>query len=102
MWSGFVELGAVRAFEPADIACELDGGNLHSETEAQVRQPVFPGIFACHDFAFYAAIAESPRHQDTGYCPENFPWISTFQILSVDPDNFHPAIISCSTMRQRF
>ena len=57
----FVELGAVRLFEPADVAGELDRRHLHPETEPEIGNLVFARETRRADFSFDATLAESAR-----------------------------------------
>ena len=64
MLGGLVELGGVRLLQPADVAGEFDGRDLHAEADAEIRDLVFAGILGGEDFAFDAAVAESAGNQD--------------------------------------
>src|SRR5436189_3246086 len=51
-----IKLGAVRAGEPADVARELDRGELHAEADAEVRNPVFARVADRPHLALGAAL----------------------------------------------
>src|SRR5580700_5274029 len=97
----FFEFCAVGSLEGADIASELDRGDLHSETQSEVRQSFFPGVFARCDFAFDTSIPESSWYDDAGHRSERFRGIGSFQIFRVDPDNFDSAIIGRTGVSKR-
>src|SRR5581483_10270736 len=59
-----VELGAVRAGEPAGVARELDRGELHAEADAEVGNALLPGVADGGDLALGAALAEAARNED--------------------------------------
>ena len=64
MRRGAVELGAVRALEPGDVARELDDRELHAEADAEVRHAVLARVAHRLDLALDAALAEAAGHQD--------------------------------------
>src|ERR1051326_6606633 len=59
-----VELGAVRAGEAADVARELDRGELHAEADAQIRHAVLARVADRRHLALGAALAEAAGHED--------------------------------------
>src|SRR3954470_12769592 len=59
-----VELGAVRAGEAADVARELDSGELHAEADAEIRHAVLARVADRGDLALGAALAEAAGDQD--------------------------------------
>jgi hypothetical protein len=59
-----VELGAVGAFEAADVPRELDGSELHAQADAEVGHAVFARIADGGHLALGAALAEAAGHQD--------------------------------------
>src|ERR1051325_2432317 len=54
-----IELSGVRLFQLQNISSELDCGNLHSKTKAEIGNFIFAGIFHRFDFTFDAALAET-------------------------------------------
>src|SRR3954463_8275967 len=58
-----VELGAVRAGEAAHVARELDGGELHAETNAEIRNAVLARVADRGHLALGAALAEAAGDQ---------------------------------------
>ncbi len=59
-----IELRAVGAGKAADVARELDGGELHAQADAEVGNPVLARMADRRDLALDAALAEAAGHQD--------------------------------------
>jgi hypothetical protein len=53
----------LASFQAGHVAGELDGGHLHAQTNAQVRNLVFAGKTGGADLAFDTAFAKSAGHQ---------------------------------------
>src|SRR5262249_22073269 len=58
VWRLRVHVGRVRPLEPDHVARELRDRDVHSEADAEVRNPVLPRDAAGEDLAFPAARAE--------------------------------------------
>jgi hypothetical protein len=83
-----VELGAVGAFEPGDVAGVLDHRHLHAETDPEIGHPLLAGVAHGGDLALDAALAEAAGHQHRVHAArqsvpsrsissESMYWIST-------------------------
>ena len=59
-----LELGAVGLLQPAHVARELDGRQLHPEADSKVRHAPLARVADRLDLSFSAATAEPSRHQD--------------------------------------
>lgn len=60
----FVKFGGIGVFESAFVAGEFDGGDLHPEADAEIRDVVFASVFGGEDFSFDTAISESTGNKD--------------------------------------
>ena len=61
------ELRAVGVGPPGHVPGIFDDGDLHSKTNAKVRDLVSPRILRSSDLALNATVSETTRHQDPGY-----------------------------------
>src|SRR6476661_5006561 len=59
MRRGFVKLGTVRALEVTDVAREFNHGDLHAQTDPEIRDLLLAREPGRGDFAFDAAVTES-------------------------------------------
>ncbi len=58
--------------EAADVARELDGGDLHAEAEAEERDALLAGELRGADFALDAAVAKAAGDEDAGDVAQEF------------------------------
>jgi hypothetical protein len=59
-----VEFGRVGAGQAGHVAGVLDGGDLHPQADAQIRDAVFAGVAGGDDLALDATLAEATGHED--------------------------------------
>jgi hypothetical protein len=84
----FLELGAVRAREPGDVARVLDRRHLHAQADAEIGNPVLARVAHGRDLALDTAHAEAARHQD-GVHPGQLGHAFLLDLLRIqvaDPD----------------
>src|ERR1041385_1538432 len=96
-----IELGAVRAFEPADISPKLDRRHLHPKTKPEIRHLMLTGKTRGLDFPLDTTLAESTRNQNTGHLLQ----LSIHAVLerfSVDQFQLDPAILARRRVSERF
>src|SRR5207249_1662870 len=96
-----LEFGRVRSFQLEDIAGELDRGNLHAQTKAEVRNLVFADVSGRGDFAFDPALAETAGHQDATEALQNFVRPLAFDELGVHLHDLDSAIVGHATVDDR-
>ena len=89
----FIKLGGVGSFESAFIACEFDGGDLHAEADAEVRDVVFASVFGGEDFSFDSTITESAGNEDSIYITDDGFRALIFDGLCFDADDLHFGIV---------
>ena len=81
-----VKLAGVRAFQMRGVARVFDDGDLHAETQSQIRDVLFAGVLRREDHALDAAVAEAARHENAAHAAELF-----FQILFGERFGVYPA-----------
>ena len=79
-----IELGAVGAFEPADVPRVLDDGHLHPETDPKEGNPVLARVLDRLNLALGAAVAEAAWHQDRVVLAQARLEVSAFELFAVD------------------
>src|SRR5690606_1357094 len=97
-----VELAAGGVLNAADITCEFNGSELHTETDAEVRNVVLTGKANGRHFTVNSALAESARNQhamDVVQCDGNVPVIYRF---GIDIDDIHFGIVGDSAVNDGF
>ena len=97
----FVELGGVGIGESADIARELDRGDLHAETDAEIRDVVFAGILGGIDFALDAAITETTGNEDAIDVADDFRGDLFFHGFGIDLHDLYFGIVRGSCVDER-
>ena len=71
--------------QATNIARELDDHGLHAETNAEVRNLVFPGVPYGRDHSFHAALAESARDQNAVEPLQILDALRPAQVFRFDP-----------------
>lgn len=89
----FVELGGVSIGETADIARKLDGGDLHAEADAEIRNVVFTRILGGINFAFDATITESTGNEDAIDVTDDLGGDLVLHGLGIDLHDLHFGIV---------
>lgn len=59
-----IEFGRIGVFQSGDMTGEFDQGDLHAQTDAEIRHLVFSCILGGGDLAFHTALAETARNQN--------------------------------------
>ena len=59
-----IELRAVRTRQSGHVARVFDDGELHAQTDAEIRNLVLAGEADRPNLPFYAALAEAARDED--------------------------------------
>jgi len=60
-----VDFGGVCIFQAANVASKFYDGHLKAETQAEIRQIVFAGVFYTSDFSFGTACSETARYDNS-------------------------------------
>ena len=102
MFGGFVELGGVRAAEIADVAREFDGGDLHAEADAEIRDVVLACILGGIDFAFDATITETTGNEDAIDVTDDLGGDLILHGLGIDLDDLYFGIVRGTGVNERF
>ena len=87
--SVFCKFPAVRIRDPQHISCIFDNRDLHSETNAEIRDVPLSRIPAGEDHSFDPAVPESSRHQDPVRTREFLFDRILCQTLRIDPEYFN-------------
>ena len=61
------EFTGIRIRDTQYVSGKFDDGDLHSKTNAKVRDLVSPRILRSSDLALNATVSKTTRHQDPGY-----------------------------------
>ena len=93
---------AVSFVQLAHIACKLDNGNLHTETQSQIWNLVLAGVTGRIDFAFDTTRAKAARDNDTVGTLQQSACGFLRNILRVNPFDFKFSIIIDRCMFQGF
>lgn len=97
----FVELGGVGIGKAADVPCELDAGDLHTEADAEIGNVFFASILGGIDFALDAAISKSTGDEDAIDVADDLGCNLIFHRFGVDLDDLDFGIVRGSRMDQR-
>ena len=60
-----IKLFTLGVSQTGNVSGKFNNCQLHAETDAEIGNLVYPGIFDGLNFAFHAAIAKTSGHQDT-------------------------------------
>src|SRR5690349_6259894 len=91
----------MRLFEFEDVPRELDGRDLHAETQAQIWNVVLARKLCRLDLAFNAALAETTGHKYPAQPFEHFCSAILFDLLGFDAHDLHAAIVSNAAVHDR-
>ncbi len=97
-----VKLGAGGSGQAADVAGELDDGDLHAEADAEEGDAVFAGILGGSDLALGAAVSEATGNEDALKAAEIEFGTSFFDALGIDADDVHLAVVGGSGVGEGF
>ncbi len=93
----------MRVCNPDHIACELNHCNLHTETNAEVRNTVLPRILRGKNHTGNSARTETARNNDSVKSPENFGAGRVVgQRFGIDPVNLNVRVEQIARVPQRF
>src|SRR3954469_9279194 len=85
-----------------DVASKFNRGDLHSKTEAKVRDIIFAGERGCLNFTFDPALAKTAGHEDAAKAFQMFFRAIAFEILGIYLLDFDAAIVGDTTVNDRF
>ena len=98
----FVELGAVGIVPAADVAGELDDGDLHAEADAEEGDVVFAGVAGGGDFPLSAAVAKATGDEDALEAFEVGFGPGFFNALGIDADDLDLGVVGGSGVGEGF
>lgn len=90
---GLVELGGIRFRQSAHIAGELDGRDLHAETDAEIRDVVLTRVFRGEDLALGATVAEAAGNEDTIHVTDDRLRAVVLDGLRLHADDVHLRVV---------
>ena len=90
------------SFEAADVAGELDGGDLHAEADAEIRDLVFAGVLGGQDLALGAAVAEAAGNEDAVHVADDGLRAVILDGLGVHADDLHLGVVMGAGVDERF
>ena len=97
-----LELGAVGVGHRADVARELDDGDLEPEADPEERQAVLARPAHRLDHPLHAAIAEAARHQQPVVSLEQLRRrILVGEPVAADPLDVHADVVGDAAVSQR-
>ena len=99
---GRVELGGVRALEPADVPGELDHCALQPEAQPEVRDPLLPRELDGRDLPLNPPDAEPAGHQDAVRLGQHVLDVRVDQLVRGDPGQVHLGSVVEPAVLQRF
>ena len=86
------ELGGVGSRQAQHVAGEFNGGDLHTQAQAQVGDPCLAGVAGGPDLAFDAPVTKSAGNQNAAEVLELLGRIIAFEVLGLDLDDLYPGI----------
>ena len=99
----------LASLEAADVACELDGGGLHAEADAEVRGARLAGVADGVEHAFDAALAEAAGDEDAveaGELLREVGWLAGgvegFEAFGFDPGDAELEVVGEGAVDERF
>jgi hypothetical protein len=98
----FVKLGAGGVLQAADVAGELDDGDLHAEADAEIWDALLAGIARGGDLALRATVAEATGDEDALQAGEVEFRTGFLDALGIDADDVHLAVIGGSGVSEGF
>ena len=90
---GRVEFRGVGLVQFQNIAREFNGGHLHAQAKAQIRNFVLARVAGGLNLAFDAPFAEAAGHQDAAQPLQHFLRPAFLNGLRLHLLDFHPAVI---------
>ncbi len=102
MRGGLVELGAGGALQVADIAGELDDGDLHAEADAEEGDAFFAGVAGGGHLPFRTTITEATGDEDALQTGEVEFGAGFFDAFGIDADDVHLAVVGGAGVREGF
>ena len=80
---------------------KLDHSHLHAETDAEIRDVVFPGVARRHNHALHAPISEAAGDDDPVTAGKRIGSRLVGDRFAVDPADLHPGIAGVPGVAQR-
>ena len=101
VWCFWIEFRTMSLGQTQDITRVFDNGNLHTETNAEIRDIVGTRIAGCSNFALDTATAEAPGDENGIQFPECIDTV-TFNGIRVDFDDIDFGSCVNAGMGERF
>ena len=95
-----VELAGIGVGDAGNVAGVFDHGDLHAEADAEIGQPVFPGIAGGEDHPVDPSPAEAAGDQDPVYAAEHLTDVFGLERFGIDPPDIHPGAQLIAGMMQ--
>src|SRR5262249_50595758 len=95
-----IELTGIGPDETANIACKLSRGHLHSETNPEEGNMIFPRIADGLYLSFATAISESARYQDPIGLTQKLRSACLFNFFSLNTVKFDLRFIGDAAVNQ--
>src|SRR5690349_17085504 len=92
----------MRFLEPERVPRKLDGGDLHSQTKAEVRNAPLAGVLRGQNLPLDSALAKSAWDEDAAQTLEDLLRAFLFDVLGVDLLNLDAAIVRDAAMDNGF
>ncbi len=96
-----VELDAVRLGQPQNIAREINHGDLHAETKAEVRNLLRARVTRREDFSLHAADTKAARDENAVEAAEILGRAVLLDLLRVDRDQRDAGVVGRAGVRER-
>src|SRR3954452_1161380 len=96
-----VEFGGVGAVHACPVSRELRDGDLHAQTDSEVRNAVLTGVLSSPDLALYPAHAEPTWDQDAVAFGQLIEGLVIGESLGVNPTDLDPRVVMRAGVLQR-
>ena len=87
--------------QPAHVARELDGRDLHAEAEAEVGNLVHASEGRGANFPLDAAVAETARHQNARHIFQKLRRVCRLDLLGINKHKVDAAVVRGGGVRER-
>ena len=99
---GFVEFRGIRVLQTADIPCELDGGDLHAETDAEIRDFLLTRVLGGEDFSLDASVAKTAGDENSVHISNHGSRAVIFDGLGFHADDLDLGVVVGTGVDQGF
>ena len=83
----WIQLDTVCIIETAYVAGKFNDGNLHSETEPQIWNTLFPCVACGNDHSLNTTVSEATRYKNTVHISQKLVHIVNIYFLGINPLN---------------